>query len=1105
MTDIFEPIDKQARDRIANDIEQTLFVEAGAGTGKTTALVARILSLVKAGNEIGRIAAITFTEAAAAELRDRVRRELEKAGSDDKSICTEERSRCSKAAEDIDNAPVQTLHSFAGSLLRQRPLEAGLPPGFEVVEEIESGIQFEERWQQWLDQAMNSPTISVSLTRSIRLGLSLDSLKEVAIVFHENYDLLSAPFPMEAEPDLRFSTSFVETMAELAGWLTYAHNGEEDPLVRHCRSLAETARRIEAADAQSEAGLVILGRVEKISKTAGKQADWDVVPSEQTNACKIIKDTLKDLQIEVTNGLCLVRRATIMPVLEGLRVFALDYAGQRRIEGRVQFQDLLIWARDLLKDCTEIRRFFQEKFSHILIDEFQDTDPIQAEIAFFLAEDPENHKKPEMNWQKVRLKTGKLFVVGDPKQSIYRFRRADIQTVGAVKNLIVAGDTADNEVPLVQNFRSQSSILDWVNNVFQQCMNDDGSGCQAAYLPLEARWQPQAVVPALGVHYLGGALDFKTAVVRRQEAASMAQAILDMKLCPWQVREENGQNLRPLNYRDICILVPTRTGLPALERALNESDIPYRIESQSLLLGTPDVKELLACLRAVDAPSDRVALVAALRSSAFAIDDVQLLQFVENGGKLDYTSPGTAGGPVREALDFLAVCHQEHIWQSPLETIEGLVRERAMEEVCSGRSRPRERLHRIQFVIDKARAFSEVQESSLRGFLDWIERLADENARMVEVPVPESDENAVRIMTIHASKGREFPMVVLMGIGSAPSSRTQPVLFNRRDNSVEISIGTANGPEFATAGYEEASAKEKLAEEAERVRLMYVAATRAKDHLVISLFRPLKKTDNSFANRLETLCRNSPGIWHPIEPQALNKRETQKDSIESRVSSDTELDRNKWLEERRFLLVQASQPVAVSATAVASVNKDTSEGDFPSRTGRGGTKLGRAVHSVLQTIDLAGGSGLPEIAAAQAANEGIPERATEVVGLVKNALGSEIVRRAIASGRSYREVFVSAPLEKGSVDGFIDLLFEEEGGFVIVDYKTDSIGESPSEAKRSQYALQAGIYALAARRVTSRPVKEVVLLFLKGPQEISFKNLDDLITSAGIAVDKALG
>jgi ATP-dependent helicase/nuclease subunit A len=1095
MTEIFQPVDWENRQRIAHSLRETLFVEAGAGTGKTKSLVDRITSLVKDGNEIGRIAAITFTEAAAGELRDRVRRRLEE-------IAVEENSEvCRKAVEEIDKASIQTLHSFAGSLLRECPLEAGLPPGFEVVEEIEAWIDFEERWQKWLDVTMNSESEGEILIKALRLGLNLEKLKSAAVEFHKNYDLLPDGFSQQEEPGREFSSEFVKRMTMLAEWLSFARNSAGDPLVKHCLNLLEIAGRMEKVGPESDAGLVMLGRAGKISCRRGSKKEWGNHPVDGVNACDFVKERLKELEVIVADGLEEVRRAVIVPLLEKLRQMIVDYAGQRKRNGQAQFQDLLIWARDMLKCSREARLYFQKKFSHILIDEFQDTDPIQAEIAFYMAERIGPSGEFETDWSKIKLDQGKLFVVGDPKQSIYRFRRADILTVSKVKDLITAGGTQGCEVPLVQNFRSQYTVIDWVNAVFEECMQDDGSGNQACYIPLEARWKGETNELATGVHYLGGPLEAKVDTVRRQEAGDISQTIFTMRSVPWLIRDEKGSGLRPAAYRDICILMPTRNGLPAIERALDEKGIPYRVESQSLLLGTADVKELLSCMRAIDSPSDKVALTAALRSSAFAMSDVELTQFVENGGNLDYTNPGEADGPVRESLELLARYNRDHTWLTPAETIESFIRERSMEEVCFGRSRPRERLRRLQFVVEKARAFSEIRESSLRGFLDWMEQLADEKARMVEIPVPETDEDAVRIMTIHGAKGREFPIVILTGLGAGSRSKKPAVLFDRRANRVEVSLGTSDGPGFYTAGYDEICSNEEAAEEAERMRVMYVAATRAKDHLVISLYRKVQKTDNSFAEKIERFCNDKPGIWKPV--QLMQDAKITEESKEAESFADSEADLARWRSEREKILEKASRPVSISATSIARINKESVEDVYPYRTGRGGTRLGRAVHSVLQSIDLRDGSGLEETARAQSSNEGIPEKTNEVVRLVNNALNTSVVKRAVASGRFYREVYVSAQTESGLVDGFVDLLFEEEDGLVVVDYKTDTIDEEPAESKVYLYSLQAGIYALITQQVTEKRVKEVVLLFLKGPKEVQFTNLVEQMEIAKKAVKSA--
>ncbi len=191
MTNTFVPQDHDVRRRIRESLHETLFVEAGAGTGKTASLVDRVLELISTGRTtLDRIAAITFNEAAATELRDRIREALEKA-TVDPDVDEAARRRCTQGVEDLDQASIETLHGFATEILRQRPLEAGLPPGFEVMDEIASDVEFEDRWRQWLDDALDDPSLADDLRLALSLGLSLDSLRPVARTFHENHDLLA--------------------------------------------------------------------------------------------------------------------------------------------------------------------------------------------------------------------------------------------------------------------------------------------------------------------------------------------------------------------------------------------------------------------------------------------------------------------------------------------------------------------------------------------------------------------------------------------------------------------------------------------------------------------------------------------------------------------------------------------------------------------------------------------------------------------------------------------------------------------------------------------------------------------------------------------------
>ena len=1100
MTEPIIPVDQEHRLRIAESLDENLFVEAGAGTGKTTSLVARIVSLITSGRAtVDGIAAITFTEAAASELQERVRTVLEETSGSDK-LESSSKDLCFSALQSMDRANIQTLHSFAGSLLRERPLEAGLPPNFETADSIKAEIDFDERWERWLDEVVDSPEVAPDLLIALSLGLRVGNLREVAESFHENYDLLESDFPHEANPEFNALTALIGARDEIRSLLPLAKNGMEDPLAQFADRITTLAERLLSTDASPIDALATLSRWGRLSNSRiGRQPDWESSPDTGINGCKALKDLLSGLDDLKNEELEAARRSVLTSLLSHVRKFVLEYAEDRRRNGSAEFHDLLIWARNLLRDDPESRAHFQRRFTHILVDEFQDTDPIQAEIAFFLAESvpADGQLSTITDWTQLELEQGKLFVVGDPKQSIYRFRRADIGSLAQVRNLI----KGDN-LPLVQNFRSQEPIIDWVNSIFTSWMGDGSEPeLQADYTALAHSWSPPDCDPPLGVHLIGGEIVGSAGMVREVEAGELARLIHSIVSGTWQVRDEQSEGFRAANYADICILLPTRTILSSLEHAFDESGVPYRVESQSLVLGTQDVRDLINCLRAIDAPSDQVALVAALRSSAFACSDVELLAFIESGGKLNYLDQGESNGPVREAMDILCGFHRDRVWERLDDIIERLIRSQRMIEGSFGRARPRERWRRLRFMVEQARTFMGVGGSSLRDFVDWIERQAKEGARMVEVPVPETDEDSIRIMTVHASKGLEFPITILSGLASQRSNRSNTTHFNRLDGSVEVRIGSGNSGVFATAGYDTARTSDQDADAAEDVRLMYVAATRARDHLVLSLFRSGSALGKrSRAAKINELCEESSENWVEIAEEDLVKVDAStSQATDAQNELKTASDREEWLERRSAVIQVASKPASIAATTLAHVKKEEADGGETSyRRGRGGTNLGRAVHSVLQTVDLESGEGIEEISRAQAAVEGMPQRWKEIADLARRAVDSEVVRRAVSTGRYYREVFVSAPVEGTLVEGFVDLLFEEGDGLVIVDYKTDSLNnEEDIQQSMGSYRLQGGAYALALQTSSKKSVKEAVFLFLQPGKEVVVEDLEGAIEDAG--------
>ena len=987
------PSDLAARDAIVHNLDQNMVVVAGAGTGKTRSLVDRIAALIKTGRaKMSGIAAITFTEAAAAELNSRIGETLERAA-EDGSLGQEERANCKRAVEELDQAAIQTLHSFAGSLLRERPLESGLPPGFTTRDAVAAEIAFENRWSEWLDLTLDDPATQNALRPALAVGMTLKHLRDIAVSFNDNYDLLAgAAFDTPANRDTEEATALV-------------------------------------------------------------------------------------------------------PVLELLRRFALEYAEDRRRAGEVEFMDLLVLARNLLRDSLPARDHFRTRYTHILIDEVQDTDPLQAEIAMFLAEEAPHRadaaSRPK-EWRAVQPAAGKLFIVGDPKQSIYRFRRADIQQVERMQEAV-----GGSKVLLSQNFRSCAPVIDWVNQLFALWMEEGAA--QAGYTPLSP-------VPYQGqpppVRCMGGEVEGNVGVAREEEVEAIAAAIQTAIAEGWPVRSEDGAAaLRPAEYNDICVLMPRRASFFALEIAFEDAGIPYRLESQSLIYETQEVRDLLNCLAAIDDPTNQVAVVAALRSPAFACSDADLLAFVEAGGQFDYLAGNDAPhARVTAALTALKQFHEDRKWIAPAALIERFVRERRLRELAFDERQWRGRWQRYNFLIDRARAFAAAGETSLRAYLAWSARQQEEGAKALETAVQESDEGAVRVMTVHAAKGLEFPILFLAGLNFGPRRQTNPVLYDRICGQVEVKAGSKDVP-LQTAGYAELVDTEKEREEEEQVRLMYVAATRARDHLIVSLYR--KSGDSKPpAARIAEFMQGFGHLWQPFHPTARPAADSPESHDDTAAPDrDTAAAREQWEEQRDLVYAARKRPVAAAATRIAKEAKEEQDiPDEPWRRGRAGTNIGRAVHAALQVVDLGTGAGLDDIAQAQAAAEGVPDRAPEIVRLVRGALSSPLVQRALDSKRYWRETPVAGPVGDGIVEGFIDLLFEEEDGFVIVDFKTDDLkSDERMERAVSRYRLQGGAYALALTKATGVKVKEVSFLFLTPDQISTIDNLPAAMQEAGEA------
>ncbi len=1144
--------DSADRNRISVDgLEETLFVEAGAGTGKTTQLVDRIVNLVLEHADrpvefvaddpgarplqLRDIAAITFTEAAAAELSTRIRVAFEKRATD-AATTPSQRAACLVAIADSDQAAISTVHGFASRILNEFSIAAHLPPRVHVLDEVSSQLAHEQRWERFVDRLHDDPANAELLYRAALLDVALtprytgqSSFKDVAANFAQNWDrlveLVAAPSPELRPIDF---TDFDAAVAELTIVAGASCTDPSDILYNHVHErLLPTMRQIvDTADPHRK--LRWLGaRPHWGPGNGGAKGKWSCPPAD-------VKALIKDVEAAAK---ALITRAANDVIDQLMRLTAaevVEAAQARQAEGGLEFHDLLVLARGVLRHSAEVRASLHQRYRHILLDEFQDTDPIQIELASLIAATPADEQHPD--WREHRIEGGRLFFVGDPKQSIYRFRRADIKLFLDARGAF----SGDVPVRLRTNFRTVAPIIDWVNGVFDEAMPVEVAGAQPKYEPLIAHRQADSGADHRPVILGGPHPDpkVKAGALREAEANDVAAAIASIMANPeaWPVYdtdftvpdphpEQRPKAWRKATLADVTILIPTRTSLPYLREALERFGIAYRLATGTLVYDTQEVRDALATLRAIDDPNDTLSLVAALRSPLFGCSDADLFTYHQAVRRWDLrtTNHGPLGPEHRvvSALGYLRTLWHERWWLGPAALLERLLRERRAFLLGFGDPRPAEVWRRLRFLLDQARAFEEANGVDLRGFLDWSELQSADGARVHEPLLPETDDRAVSILTVHGAKGLEFPITVLSGMTTKPAGNRRGVsVLWQGDEPPSVRLKS----DLETIEHKPRADLEEEMGNYEKLRLLYVAATRAKDHLIVSGHHKAGAKDptETFAGRLASFSAANRELGRTIdlpEPPTIDEAllAPQPPPSSEVVHSEQEA----WRARRAKLLEPASRARTLSATAIArsvdptivDVDDDTGGSEGPSaappgearpivrRRGRAGSAIGRAVHATLEHVDFGvDASDRPHDLDAQIERqcdlEAIPEHADTVAALVRSALASD----AVALARHYpshREIYVAAPLGDGTADvtieGYIDLLVEGPDGLIIIDYKTDSVSsDAEVAAKAAGYELQGAAYAVALEISTGRHVSDCRFVFCNaaGAKEHEVADLD---------------
>lgn len=1081
--ELLELTDQSDRILIAQELEANIFVEAGAGSGKTHELVERICAMVDAGIELKSVAAITFTEKAAGELRERFRRQLTDA------CPTELRQR---ALDQLDTAPIGTIHSFAARIISEHPIEAGVPPLITVVDELRSQIAFSRRWEAARQELFADRSLDDALRILLAVGVSLDHLQNVAADLDANWDRL------ESHPPRRRHIPAVDLgplLRQTSDVLAHADHCTDpaDKLLTAFEHIKSWHGLIAEAET-GELGLVLelLHTVPQPDLRGGRKGNWSINVADVRSSCK----DLAQQAIALRNGFV---QPAVETVVAAMAEVLLQAARERQRSGELEYHDLLIHARDLLvgHDKRGVHTALHNRYRCIMLDEFQDTDPIQAELATRIA--ASDVCGPD-GWEQLSVPPGRLFTVGDPKQSIYRFRRADIATYLAAQQRF-SDDVNSRTASLQTNFRSTGKLLEWINGTFGELITANGT-VQPEYHalspdPQRPEWSDEHG-PAVSIIGRGGAQTDESGKVsadamRRQEAADVAAAIRiatgTAGLPAWQKQSKRSDAFRysPVELKDICVLIPTRTSLAALEDALDDAGIEYRAEASSLVYSTQEVTDLLLAMRAISNTADEAALVLSLRSAMFGCGDDELFEWKQGGGYWNLFSkvPEALGdSTVAHSLDYLAALCREIEVLTPAEIMERLVVDRRMLEAAVDAPRYRDVWRRLRFVIDQARAWTEATHGGLRDYLVWAAAQQEENSRVKEAVVPETDVQAVRIMTIHASKGLEFPMVILAGTGSRPKMDSPAALWDQGSQLHARFVG-----EIQSAGYSEANAVEKAFVDAERRRLLYVACTRAESHLVLSHY---VSDDKSLGQILRRAVDGAPApdlcIPEDMPLHARTAHEVQP------VAAFEEWQKQRDVWQKNSTLVSSTSVTAITKGDgdLAGLATDRTppfvsmdgDGSLPSGSGTGGehgTEFGTALHRLLELSDLRDTEDL-DVLAERIAGASTLADPLGLAARARSALRSTPVQRA-ADREHWLELPVVTPVNGMTLEGIIDLMYrEDDGTLVIADFKTDiSVTQETLEA----YWRQLSTYAGMVESITGQTVNELVLIFCRaGDAEI---------------------
>lgn len=1123
---------------------------SGAGCGKTYVLARRFTELLMnredTENPLSRFVALTFTEKATLEMSLRVRKLLA-----DRAAASEgpDRSRLFGWLQEVPAARISTIHGFCASLLRLYAIEAGIDPNFAVcADDLLTGQMTGEAAEQALLQAIEVGSQDVIEALSLLPYQQL--VDHIQLLIKQRTAWQQGQYD-DATMILRRWSELAETESQTA-WQAYVQNQTLHQRMKQARSLPCTnADDKLAIYRQSQLAIIqelidnptartteTIASLKKAPGNIGSAKAWGS-REETTDARKLLVDLVKQaVKMSVyCEGLGTSDRqaAEILATLTRLAREADElYRSEKRRRGLLDFTDLLTATSQLLERSESVRRSVSGSIDQLLLDEAQDTNAYQMLLLERLvfgqagAED---------------LQPGKLFVVGDAKQSIYRFRGAQVEVFEDLCRRLGPGQ----QEKLTISFRSSPATVAFVNHLFERLIEN-------SYEAISANRTDCRETPAVEIILAGLPEGQKF----RAERAVDAQALITAQRIDEMVQgqeklvwDKQAKALRPVQYGDIAMLFRRMTNSLPFERRLAEMAVPYYVVAGTGFFKQQEVFDVLNALSVIDNPFDDVAFFGFLRSSMVGLDDNALMCIAEaiatpylpslNGTSQVPRIPGLSVAQ-GQALSFAVELVSDLTGRKNAIGVDEIIRllldRTGYEAVLLSQPRGKRMAGNVRMLAERAQTASG-RHMSLTDFIAQMGEQVLQGARAEQAGVAGERDNVVKIMTIHKAKGLEFPVVVLPDLNAEMKLRNDNLIINDKWGLTLKVTDKSQGEDDTNTPLHQrlAGIDEDRRAQAENMRLMYVAATRMTDHLIF-VGADWRNNDGDFqqANSFLRLMDNELKFSQTCDEgmdalaydngkyaAAISKRIVEEHVRHSQPSIGHKLlahaDDGEQL--ARDLAGQASNlphppllgPVDASlghvelpVTALSDFAKcpmlyrwrhqlrtpaPSSLSDRQisgNTTGLDAATTGSLLHRCMEILDFASPQPASELVRQSAGEMGIPQTAVDALtgqlDQMLSAFQQDSLFGQISRAKTrLPELDFTIQTASANVRGRIDLVFRDnEDRWHIVDYKSDRVQAGDTSSKAETYRLQMLCYVMATERHVGKAASDATVYFLRPAQ-----------------------